>query len=42
MDQVAPLTAEEENLYKDIDFDVEDYQQDLGHGRLVHNKDKVC
>lgn len=41
MDDVAPVTAEEKNLYKDIDFDVEDYRNDLGHSKLVHDKDKV-
>ncbi|XP_069944343.1 cytosolic non-specific dipeptidase isoform X2 [Cherax quadricarinatus] len=41
MDEVAPVTSEEKSLYTDIDFDVEDYQQDLGHERLVHHKDKV-
>ncbi|XP_042240828.1 cytosolic non-specific dipeptidase-like isoform X3 [Homarus americanus] len=41
MDEVVPVTAEEEKLYKNIDFDVEDYRNDLGHGRLVHGKDKI-
>ncbi|KAK3886228.1 hypothetical protein Pcinc_009610 [Petrolisthes cinctipes] len=41
MDQVAKVTAEEEKLYKDIDFDVEDYRQDLGHSKLVHHNDKM-
>lgn len=41
MDDVAPLTAEEEKLYTDIDFDVEDYRMDLGHKRLIHHQDKV-
>ncbi|KAK4293415.1 hypothetical protein Pmani_033893 [Petrolisthes manimaculis] len=41
MDQVAEVTTEEEKLYKDIDFDVEDYRQDLGHSRLVHDNDKM-
>lgn len=42
MNEVAPVTPEEEALYKDIDFDVEDYRKDLGHERLVHHNDKVC
>ncbi|MPC42074.1 Cytosolic non-specific dipeptidase [Portunus trituberculatus] len=41
MDEVAPLTSEEEKLYADIDFDVEDYRRDLGHDRLVHHQDKI-
>uniref|UniRef100_A0A0P4W5P9 Peptidase M20 dimerisation domain-containing protein n=1 Tax=Scylla olivacea TaxID=85551 RepID=A0A0P4W5P9_SCYOL len=41
MDDVAPLTSEEEKLYADIDFDVEDYCKDLGHDRLVHHQDKM-
>ncbi|XP_071550810.1 cytosolic non-specific dipeptidase isoform X1 [Panulirus ornatus] len=40
-DEVAPVTAEEKNLYKDIDFDVEDYRKDLGHDRLIHHNDKM-
>lgn len=42
MDEVAPVTAEEKELYKEIDFDVEDYCKDLGHERLIHHNDKVC
>lgn len=41
MDEVAKVTPEEENRYTEIDFDVEDYRKDLGHNKLVHNKDKV-
>merc|ERR1712183_595534 len=41
MNEVVPVTAEEEALYKDIDFDVEDYRKDLGHERLVNDKDKM-
>ncbi|XP_027225004.1 cytosolic non-specific dipeptidase isoform X3 [Penaeus vannamei] len=41
MNEVAPVTPEEEALYKDIDFDVEDYRKDLGHERLVHHNDKT-
>lgn len=42
MNEVVPVTPEEEALYKDIDFDVEDYRKDLRHERLVHHNDKVC
>ena len=41
MDHVLPVTPEEEALYKDIDFDVEDYRKDLGAKRLVDHNDKV-
>lgn len=41
MDQVKPVTPEEEALYKDIDFDVEDYKKDLGTSKLVNDKDKI-
>ena len=41
MDEVVPVTAEEEKLYESIDFDVEDYRNDVGTAKLVHNKDKV-
>lgn len=41
MDDVVPVTAAEEALYKDIDFDVEDYKKDLGHQKLIHDKDKI-
>jgi len=34
---VAPLTSEEEALYKDIDFDPEDYARDVGTDRLYHH-----
>ncbi|XP_037777790.1 LOW QUALITY PROTEIN: cytosolic non-specific dipeptidase-like [Penaeus monodon] len=41
MNEVVPVTPEEEALYKDIDFDVEDYRKDLRHERLVHHNDKT-
>jgi nonspecific dipeptidase len=41
MDQVAPVTPEEEALYTNIDFDVEDFKKDFGATKLVHDKDKV-
>jgi len=41
MDSVAPLTAEEEAKYENIDFDVEVYRKDLGApGHLIHKEDK--
>jgi nonspecific dipeptidase len=41
-DSVAKVTAEEEKLYETIDFDMEDYRQDIGHNRLIHdNKQDV-
>ncbi|KAF4524561.1 hypothetical protein B566_EDAN017446 [Ephemera danica] len=41
MDDVTPVTPEEEQIYKNIDFDVSDYRADLGCKRLLHNEDKV-
>ncbi|XP_050718402.1 cytosolic non-specific dipeptidase-like isoform X2 [Eriocheir sinensis] len=41
MDDVAELTPEEEKLYADIDFDVEEYRKDIGHNELIHHGDKV-
>jgi len=38
MDDVAKLTDEEAALYKDIDFDMEDYRKDLGAKKLIHDK----
>jgi len=38
MDDVAKLTEEEAALYKDIDFDMEDYRSDLGAKKLIHDK----
>ncbi|XP_077994507.1 cytosolic non-specific dipeptidase-like [Glandiceps talaboti] len=37
-DTVAPLTEEESKLYKDIDFDHEEYCQDLGATKLIHHE----
>ncbi|XP_013414332.1 cytosolic non-specific dipeptidase [Lingula anatina] len=37
MDTVAPLTDEEKQLYKPIEFDMEDYRQDLGAEKLIHD-----
>ena len=41
MDQVDAVTPQENDLYKDIDFDVTDYRKDIGADRLVHKEDKV-
>jgi len=41
MEQVAPVTKEEEEKYKNIDFDVVDYQNDIKTDKLMHNHDKV-
>ncbi|XP_014906094.1 cytosolic non-specific dipeptidase-like [Poecilia latipinna] len=35
-DSVAPLTEEEKKLYDKIDFDVVEYCQDVGAGKLLH------
>ena len=40
-EQVAPLTPEERALYKSIDFDPEDYRQDIGANRCIQKGDKV-
>lgn len=34
---VAPLTEEEEKLYKKIDFDLDEYCKDVGAGKLLHD-----
>jgi len=41
MDSVAPVTDDEIAKYKDIDFDVADYQNDLQTKKLIHNQDKI-
>ena len=41
MDQVAPVTSEEEEKYKTIDFNVADYQNDIKTDKLMHNQDKI-
>ena len=40
-EQVAPLTAEERALYKNIDFDPEDYRKDIGTNCCIQKGDKV-
>ncbi|CAG0913409.1 unnamed protein product [Notodromas monacha] len=39
-DDVAPLTDEERELYKDIEFDVAEFRSDIGGKRLRHKEDK--
>ena len=41
MDPVAKVTDEELASYDDIDFDVDDYKNDLKTAKLVNDKDKV-
>jgi len=42
MDDVRPVTAQEEALYEDIDFDLQDYEREakLIAGNLLHNHKK--
>ncbi|KAG8187357.1 hypothetical protein JTE90_016907 [Oedothorax gibbosus] len=35
MDEVAPVTAEEDKLYDSIDFDSEEFRQDIGCHKLI-------
>lgn len=43
MDDVAPLTSEEQLLYEKIDFDMKEYQKTVGCDKLVHhNKKEAC
>ena len=41
MDTVAPVTEEELKTYEAIDFDIEDYRNDIQAPKLIHNSDKV-
>ena len=41
MDDVEPVTADEEKLYPNIDFDPETYRTDIVAPKLIHGKDKV-
>ncbi|KAM7439113.1 Metallopeptidase M20 [Porites harrisoni] len=34
---VAPLTDDERATYTDIDFDKEEYREDIGHNKLIHD-----
>ncbi|XP_029638575.1 cytosolic non-specific dipeptidase isoform X1 [Octopus sinensis] len=36
-DSVEPITSEEDSLYKDIDFDLEDLRKDIGCEKLLHS-----
>ncbi len=40
-DSVAPVTKEELDSYKDIEWDVEDFRKDVGASKLIHGTDKV-
>jgi nonspecific dipeptidase len=40
-DSVAPVTQEEEKLYDSIDFCMETYKNEMGHGELVHGCKKT-
>lgn len=41
-DHVAELTLEEESLYKDIDFDMDEYRKEMGSHKLLHDtKEKL-
>lgn len=39
-DSVEQLTAQESSAYDAIDFDMETYRKDIGHGRLIHANKK--
>lgn len=41
LDDVAPPLPNEEEIYKNIEFDVDEYRTDVGAKRLRHNEDKV-
>lgn len=41
LDDVEPITADEEKTYENIDFDVDVYRSDVGANKLLHNEDKV-
>lgn len=38
---VAPLLENEHEIYEAIDFDVEEYKQNIGNDHLLHNNDKT-
>lgn len=40
-DEVAPLLPNEDEIYKNIAFDVDEYRNDLGTTRLLHKEDKI-
>lgn len=37
---VAPLRADEKDIYDNISFDVHEYRKDIGCNKLAHNEDK--
>lgn len=39
-DEVAPLTATEQAMYKNIEFDVQEYRTQIGCRRLMHKEQK--
>ncbi|XP_046390572.1 cytosolic non-specific dipeptidase [Ischnura elegans] len=41
LDDVEPVTPDENKLYTDIDFDVDVYRQDVGAQKLLHNEEKI-
>ena len=41
LDDVAPVTPNEHEIYKDIEFDVAELRADVGAKRLRHNEDKT-
>ncbi|XP_024083528.1 cytosolic non-specific dipeptidase [Cimex lectularius] len=40
-DDVLPVTDEEKNLYKNIEFNIFDFKNEIGTKTLLHNEDKV-
>lgn len=38
---MAPVTKEEMTMYENINFDVEDYKQDIGASKLIYEGDKI-
>jgi nonspecific dipeptidase len=41
-DDVLPVTENERKMYRDIDFDVDEFRADVGCKRLLHAENKVC
>lgn len=40
-DDVLPVTDDELKRYKDIDFRVNEYKEEIGADQLLHREDKV-
>lgn len=38
MDDVLPLTKEEKELYRNIDFDIQAFGDEIGASQLLHNQ----